>query len=85
MGLKPTATKRRGKAIVVARVQDLEAELEAEKLGAAAVRDELEDLKKKVSESEEARSKELEEVEKLRMEARENNIILRRLLSLNKE
>ncbi|WVZ57078.1 hypothetical protein U9M48_007514 [Paspalum notatum var. saurae] len=48
VGLEPTATKRNGKAIVAARIQDLEDELEAEKLGAAAVRDELEALKKKI-------------------------------------
>ncbi|WVZ49130.1 hypothetical protein U9M48_000511 [Paspalum notatum var. saurae] len=85
VGLEPTATKRNGKAIVAARIQDLEDELEAEKLGAAAVRDELEALKKKVSESEEVRSKESQEIENLRKEAQENNILLRRLLSLNKE
>ncbi|CAL5018621.1 unnamed protein product [Urochloa decumbens] len=99
VGLEQAAPKRSGKSANVARVEELEAEVEAEKQGSAVLRDkidsqqdELEALKKKVEESEEAREKQSEEIENLKKQAEENkkqseetNALLRRLFSLNKE
>jgi len=78
VGIQQKAIKRRKKSVDDARVQ-LEAQLELEKQGAALVRDELEELKKKVAESEEARAKDIEKWEK---GAEETNLLLRRLLIL---
>ena len=78
VSIQQKAIKRRKKSVDDARVQ-LEAQLELEKQGAALVRDELEELKKKVAESEEARAKDIEKWEK---GAEETNLLLRRLLIL---
>jgi len=79
VSIQQKAIKRRKKSVDDARVQQLEAQLELEKQGAALVRDELEELKKKVAESEEARAKDIEKWEK---GAEETNLLLRRLLIL---
>ncbi|GJM87755.1 hypothetical protein PR202_ga03745 [Eleusine coracana subsp. coracana] len=47
VGLEPMASSRSSKAIVAARVRELEAEVEAEKQGAATLKDKLEDLEQK--------------------------------------
>ena len=47
--------------------------------------DELEALKKKVEESEEAREKQTEEIGNLKKQAEETNALLRRLFTLNKD
>jgi len=78
IGIQQKAIKRRKKSVDDARVQ-LEAQLELEKQGAALVRDELEELKKKVAESEEARAKDIEKWEK---GAEATNLLLHRLLIL---
>ncbi|KAF8723363.1 hypothetical protein HU200_021888 [Digitaria exilis] len=89
VGFEPVAPKRNAKSAVSACVQELEAEVELEKQGAAALRDELEILKLKAVESEDARQKQREEIEILkkqgeenRKQAEETNSLLRRLLSL---
>ncbi|CAN6300521.1 unnamed protein product [Urochloa humidicola] len=98
VGLEQVAPKRSVKSTAAARVEELQAEVEAEKQGSAVLRDELdsqqdelETLKKKVEESEEAREMQSEEIEKLKKQAEENkkhseetNALLRRLFSLNK-
>jgi len=90
VGLETTVPKR--SATAAARVQELEAEVAAEKQGAAALRDqlhgqqdELEVLKKKVEESEEAREKQTEQIENLKKQGEETNALLRRLFTLNKD
>lgn len=90
VGLESATSKRSGKAVVAARVEELEAELEAEKQCAADLRDtldgqqdELDSLKKKVDESEEARKQQLEEIENLKKSSEETNALIRRLISLN--
>ncbi|KAF8664818.1 hypothetical protein HU200_054544 [Digitaria exilis] len=100
VGLAQAGPKRSAKSsAAAARVQELEAEVEAEKKGSAVLRDkvdsqqdELEALKKKSEESEEARQKQAEEIENLKKQAEESkkqpeetNALLRRLLSLNRE
>ncbi|WVZ84331.1 hypothetical protein U9M48_031373 [Paspalum notatum var. saurae] len=79
VGIEPKAAKRRSKAADDARVQDLEAQLEVERQGATLVRNELDELKQKVRESEEARAK---DAEKREMASGETNSLLRHLLSL---
>jgi hypothetical protein len=79
VGIQPRAMKRRSKSADDERVQNLEAQLQLEKQGAALVRDELDELKKMVAASEEARAKDKEKWEK---ESAETNALLRRLLSL---
>ncbi|TVU40023.1 hypothetical protein EJB05_13468 [Eragrostis curvula] len=83
-GIVAAAPKRNGKAAVSSRVQELESELEAEKRGAAALRDQLDaqqlemgDLKKHVQDSD-------AQIEALKKQAAETDIILRKLLMLNK-
>jgi hypothetical protein len=66
------------------RVAELEAELESEKQNSLEVRAQLDALKKKVEESEEARAKELENINDLQKGADETNALLRHLFSLNK-
>ena len=90
VGLETTVPKR--SATAAARVQELEAEVAAEKQGAAALRDqlhgqqdELEVLKKKVEESKEAREKQAEQIENLKKQGEETNALLRRLFTLNKD
>ncbi|CAO2203338.1 unnamed protein product [Urochloa humidicola] len=99
VGLEQAAPKRSAKSAAAARVEELEAEVEVEKQGSALLRDkvdtqqdELEALKKKVEETEEAREKQYEEIANLKKQAEENkkhseetNALLRRLFSLNKE
>lgn len=79
VGIQSKTSKRRSKAADDARVQDLEAQLEVERQGAALVRNELDELKQKVVESEEARAKDAEKWEKA---SEKTNALLRRLLSL---
>ncbi|CAD6255275.1 unnamed protein product [Miscanthus lutarioriparius] len=86
-----TAVPKRS-ATAAARVQELEVEVAAEKQGAAALRDqlhgqqdELEALKKKVEESEEAREKQTEEIGNLKKQLDETNALLRQLFTLNKD
>ncbi|TVU17520.1 hypothetical protein EJB05_33560, partial [Eragrostis curvula] len=83
-GIVAAAPKRNGKAAVSSRVQELESELEVEKRGAEALRDQLDaqqlemgDLKKRVQDSD-------AQIEALKQQAAETNIILRKLLMLNK-
>ena len=90
VGLETTVPKRSTTA--AARVQELEAEVAAEKQGAAALRDqlhgqqdELEVLKKKVEESKEAREKQAKQIENLKKQGEETNALLRRLFTLNKD
>jgi len=90
VGLETTVPKR--SATAAARVQELEAEVAAEKQGAAALRDqlhgqqdELEVLKKTVEESEEAREKQAEHIENLKKQGEEINAFLHRLFTLNKD
>ncbi|CAO2038790.1 unnamed protein product, partial [Urochloa humidicola] len=99
VGLEQAAPKRSAKSAAAARVEELEAEVEVEKQGSALLRDkvdtqqdELEALKKKVEETEEAREKQYEEIANLKKQAEENkkhseetNALLRHLFSLNKE
>uniref|UniRef100_A0A0E0E0V0 Uncharacterized protein n=1 Tax=Oryza meridionalis TaxID=40149 RepID=A0A0E0E0V0_9ORYZ len=90
VGLESAAPKRNGKAIVAAWVQELEAELDAERQDTAKLREklhgqqhELDSLKKKVDEAEAARMQQLEETERLQKSSDETNALLRRLLALN--
>ena len=90
VGLETTVPKR--SATAAARVQELEAKVAAKKQGVAALRDqlhgqqdELEVLKKKVEESEEAREKQAEQIENLKKQGEETNALLRRLFTLNKD
>ena len=90
VGLETTVPKR--SATAAARVQELEAEVAAEKQGAAALRDqlhgqqdELEVLKKKVEESKEAREKQAKQIENLKKQGEETNALLHRLFTLNKD
>ncbi|TVU06710.1 hypothetical protein EJB05_49938, partial [Eragrostis curvula] len=83
-GIVAAAPKRNGKTAVSSRVQELDSELEAEKRGAEALRDQLDaqqlemgDLKKRVQDSD-------AQMEALKQQAAETNIILRKLLMLNK-
>lgn len=76
-GLQPVAAKRSSKSEYVARVQELEAEVLAEKQGAAALQDKVEVL-------EVARDKQKEEIEALKKHAEETDALLRRLFNLNK-
>ncbi|AQK41907.1 hypothetical protein ZEAMMB73_Zm00001d024716 [Zea mays] len=83
IGLVP-ATKKSCNGDDPTRVAELEAKLESEKQNSLAVRAQLDALKKKVEESEEARAKELEKINDLQKGADETNAVLRRLFSLNK-
>ena len=89
VGLETTVPKR--SATAAARVQELEAEVAAEKQGAAALRDQLHgqqdelEVLKKVEESEEARKKQAEQIENLKKQGEETNALLRRLFTLNKD
>ncbi|TVU17204.1 hypothetical protein EJB05_33224, partial [Eragrostis curvula] len=64
IGQDPASTKRSAKS--AARVRELEAEVEAAKQGAAALKDKVEELEKKVADSEEARENQLGEIDELR-------------------
>jgi len=89
VGLETTVPKR--SATAAARVQELEAEVAAEKQGAAALRDQLHgqqdelEVLKKVEESEEARKKQAEQIENLKKQGEETNALLHRLFTLNKD
>ncbi|AQK70793.1 hypothetical protein ZEAMMB73_Zm00001d016448 [Zea mays] len=83
IGLVPT-TKKSCNGGDPTCVAELEAELESEKQNSLEVRAQLDALKKKVEESEEARAKELEKINDLQKGADETNALLRRLFSLNK-
>ena len=83
IGLVP-ATKKSSNGSDPTRVAELEAELESEKQNSLEVRAQLNALKQKVEESEEARAKELEKINDLQKGADETNALLRRLFSLNK-
>jgi hypothetical protein len=67
IGLVP-ATKKSGNGCDPTRVAELEAKLESEKQNSLEVRAQLDALKKKVEESEEARAKELEKIIDLQKE-----------------
>ena len=83
IGLVP-ATKKSCNGGDPTRVAELEAELESEKQNSLEVRAQLDALKKKVEESEEARAKELEKINDLQKGVDETNALLRHLFSLNK-
>uniref|UniRef100_A0A0A8XQ94 Uncharacterized protein n=1 Tax=Arundo donax TaxID=35708 RepID=A0A0A8XQ94_ARUDO len=85
IGLQPAVPKRSSKAVVAACVHELEVEVEAEMQGAAALREKFETLNKKVLASEEARERQLEEMEQLRKQVEETNAILRRVFGLDRE
>ncbi|KAG2650195.1 hypothetical protein PVAP13_1NG171600, partial [Panicum virgatum] len=74
--LETTAPKKSATPAVRARVQELEAEVQAEKL---------ESLKSKVEESEAVKQKQQEELDSLKKQGEETNSLLRRLLCLSKE
>ncbi|GJN06740.1 hypothetical protein PR202_ga24496 [Eleusine coracana subsp. coracana] len=80
VGLEPVASNRSAKAVVTAQVQELEAEVEAEKQGAATLKDKLEDLEQK---SEESRVKQVEEIEKLKKDNEEICALVQCLLNMN--
>ena len=89
VGLQPAGANKRANT---ARVHELEAEVQQEKQVAAALqevidsqRDEMEDLKKKMSASEEVSQIQEVEIKMLKQQGEETNSLLRRLLSLNKE
>ena len=89
VGLQPAGANKRANT---ARVHELEAEVQQEKQVAAALqevidsqRDEMEDLKKKMSASEEVSQIQEVEIKMLKQQGEETNSHLRRLLSLNKE
>jgi len=90
VGIESTAPKSGGKAAVAARVEELEAELEAEKQCALDLtekldcqQDELASLKHKVDEYEAERKNQLERIENLQKSSDETNALLRRLMGLN--
>ncbi|XP_020402765.1 uncharacterized protein [Zea mays] len=83
IGLVP-ATKKSCNGGDPTRVAELKAKLESEKQNSLAVRAQLDVLKKKVEESEEARAKELEKINDLQKGVDETNALLRHLFSLNK-
>lgn len=93
IGLETTVPKKSATSAVWARVQELEAEVQAEKADSAALRcqieyqqNQLESLKSKVEESEAAKQKQQEELDNLKKQGEETNSLLRRrLLCLNKE
>jgi hypothetical protein len=82
VGLETTVPKR--SATTAARVQELEAEVAAEKQGAAALRDQLHGQQDEL-ESEEARERQAEQIENLKKQGEETNALLRRLFTLNKD
>ena len=92
IGLETTAPKKSATPAVRARVQELEAEVQAEKEDSAALkcqieyqRNQLESLKSKVEESEAVKQKQQEELDSLKKQGEETNSLLRRLLCLSKE
>ncbi|CAL5034206.1 unnamed protein product [Urochloa decumbens] len=92
IGLQAPAPKKSATNAVHARVQELEAEVETERQGSAALRsqieyqkNQLEALTSKFEGTEATNQKHQEELETLKKQAEEINSILRRLLSLNKD
>ncbi|CAL5017487.1 unnamed protein product [Urochloa decumbens] len=92
VGLEAPAPKKSATTVVHARVQELEAEVQAERQGSAALRcqieyqqNQLEALTSKFEETEAANQKQQEELETLKKQGEETNSLLRRLLSLNKD
>ncbi|CAL5028948.1 unnamed protein product [Urochloa decumbens] len=92
VGLEGVAPKKSATTAIQARVQELEAEVQAERQGAEALRcqieyqqNRLEALASKFEESEAANKKQQEELESLKKQGEETNSILRRLLNLNKD
>ena len=67
-----------------ARVRELEAEVLVEKQGNAALQGKIDVLEQKVLASEEARNKQLEEIEALKRHAEETDIILRHKFNVSK-
>ena len=63
--------------------QELEAEVQVEKQGAATLQEKFKVLLQKFVESEAARDKNLEEIEALKKHAEETDAILRRLFNVN--
>ncbi|CAN6289597.1 unnamed protein product [Urochloa humidicola] len=90
VGLEAPAPKKSATTAVRARVQELEAEVQAERQGSAALRfqieyNQLEALMSKYEETEAANQKQQQELETLKKQGEETNSLLRRLLSLNKD
>ncbi|CAN6338320.1 unnamed protein product [Urochloa humidicola] len=92
VGLEVPGPKKSSTTTVHARVHELEAEIQAEREGAEALRcqidyqhNQLEALTSKFEESEAAKKKQQEELETLKKQGEETNSLLRRLLSLNKD
>ncbi|CAL5066356.1 unnamed protein product [Urochloa decumbens] len=92
VGLEAPAPKKSATIAVHARVQELEAEVQAEMQGSAALRcqieyqqNQLEALTSKFEGTEAANQKQQGELETLKKQAEETNSLLRRLLSLNKD
>ncbi|CAL4977111.1 unnamed protein product [Urochloa decumbens] len=92
VGLEAPAPKKSATTAVHARVQELKAEVQAERQGSAALRcqieyqqNQLEALTSKFEGTEAANQKQQGELETLKKQAEETNSLLRRLLSLNKD
>ncbi|RLM94134.1 hypothetical protein C2845_PM08G15220 [Panicum miliaceum] len=92
VGLESAAPKWSAKSAVSACAQELETEVESEKQGSASLKEkfnvqqyELEVLNLKFGESEQARKKQLGEIEELKNQGDETNTLLRCLLCLDKE
>ncbi|CAL4964457.1 unnamed protein product [Urochloa decumbens] len=92
VGLEAPAPKKSATTVVHARVQELKAEVQAERQGSAALRcqieyqqNQLEALTSKFEGTEAANQKQQGELETLKKQAEETNSLLRRLLSLNKD
>jgi hypothetical protein len=92
VGLESAAPKWSAKSTVSACAQELETEVESEKQCSASLKEkfdmqqyELEVLKLKFGELEQARKKQLGEIEELKNQGEETNTLLRCLLCLNKE
>ncbi|CAL4971024.1 unnamed protein product [Urochloa decumbens] len=83
--LETATSKKSATSDVLAIVQELKAEVQAEKQVSAALRNELESLKLKIEESEAAKQKQ-QELDSLKKKVEEINSLVRQLLyCLNKE
>ncbi|KAL6839501.1 hypothetical protein ACP4OV_030771 [Aristida adscensionis] len=76
----PTTTSRSSDSSTEKALQE---ELEAEKQGSVALRDEVDVLKQKTERAEEALAKTQQDFESFRQHQEENNLLLRRILNLS--
>ncbi|CAN6362614.1 unnamed protein product [Urochloa humidicola] len=83
VGLQLASKKSSGGTVSV-QVQDLQAQLEAEKQEATGLRQELHSLKLKAQESKATMERQSEEIESLKKTTQETNALLRQMISFNR-